>query len=443
MVSKTKSCKFCGKGGFHWAKTASDGWHLLDSKNLLHNCKKAKKSSTAKAEIGAGLTYNYKLGKLIPILKAFKVTNKAIEIVAQYNPYLKVVVPPTNAPITMKLQCSITCSTTAEINVKHKKLFWDEVAGKVGHSVDLIQYSSLVNQIGKMVESFSNAAKLASFKLSGGVSDKYLIPNGMVDEAKGKGISVGSSSFKLVGKVSGTYSIPTGMTKEMNLETVSVSNDGPVTLPIPLEEGTPLATVKDKKWVPVTPPPVGDIAKIPYGIGKIKFGTVTPKEKSTGGMESSILKELKKTSKPGKITLTNSEQPAIIKKGKKSKTKYKEGIMKQQPIKLRDALVLYQPVLGSSQGSIYFVVALFTDLKIAVRLKDNQISIRVEGNELPVIKDDLILVGFDMKGDYGSLHVNAPSSLDAGKIMGAVLCGIGKRCKTNIPDINKLIGKGV
>lgn len=111
-------------------------------------------------------------------------------------------------------------------------------------------------------------------------------------------------------------------------------------------------------------------------------------------------------------------------------------------VKLRDATHMYQPVLGTSEGSRYYMIGANDDIRIAVRIKGGSLSIRIEGPNWTKYKAKISSVGFnkvDQKNDYASMHL----SLDAdpilmGKTIGAVLLGLGVPFETPIPDIAKI-----
>jgi hypothetical protein len=75
-------------------------------------------------------------------------------------------------------------------------------------------------------------------------------------------------------------------------------------------------------------------------------------------------------------------------------------------IALKDATLLNQPVLGSSPGSVYKVIALGERIKMAARLKGTQLSVRVEGPINLVEKVALAELGFQYHsaGEYMSEH---------------------------------------
>jgi hypothetical protein len=113
--------------------------------------------------------------------------------------------------------------------------------------------------------------------------------------------------------------------------------------------------------------------------------------------------------------------------------------------KLRDATMLYQPVHGTSNGSRYFLIAANKDVRVAARLKQSTLSIRIEGpaweKHMGAIKE----CGFqtvDKTKGYASVHLSVGDDMMlANKTLGAVLLGLGVPLETPLPNL-KLI-KGV
>ncbi len=115
------------------------------------------------------------------------------------------------------------------------------------------------------------------------------------------------------------------------------------------------------------------------------------------------------------------------------------------PVLLRDATKMYQPVRGSSQSSVYFLVGIVGDVKVAVRYKNkSSLSIRIEGGLLKN-KARLTEAGFTnmgTAGTYASMHLSIDSRMVADKALGALLFGIGPDLKTPLPNLDVIYGKG-
>ncbi len=91
--------------------------------------------------------------------------------------------------------------------------------------------------------------------------------------------------------------------------------------------------------------------------------------------------------------------------------------------KLAKAKNLGDPVLGTSENSIYFYIANAPNIKIAIRIKGNNISCRVEAiNGEKLVYEDierLKKIGFGMASKDG-LHMSQHYQVEGGPL---VACG--------------------
>jgi len=114
------------------------------------------------------------------------------------------------------------------------------------------------------------------------------------------------------------------------------------------------------------------------------------------------------------------------------------------PVKLRDATQMYQPVYGTSSGSRYFMVAANADMRVAARLDGGTLSVRIEGPNWSKHASSIAECGFtnvDKTKDYASLHLNVGSEpVVARKTLGAILTGLGVELDTPIPDLKVIYG---
>jgi hypothetical protein len=116
------------------------------------------------------------------------------------------------------------------------------------------------------------------------------------------------------------------------------------------------------------------------------------------------------------------------------------------PVKLRDAMSLYQPVTGTSDHSKYFVVAGNEQVRVAARYKIGSLSIRVEGPDLQQMTTDLYNAGFDSvkkDKDYASVHVQIASDIEARRALYTVIGALPGPWRTLCPDLARLKGKGL
>lgn len=114
------------------------------------------------------------------------------------------------------------------------------------------------------------------------------------------------------------------------------------------------------------------------------------------------------------------------------------------PVPLSMATKLMQPVLSTSTGSVYHVVALNKALKIAVRCKGGTVSMRAEG-DLETYSQLLMEVGFvKVKGcNYTSFHVGVDSAMLMRKVIYSAIAGMGCNMETvSIAQLDLLQGLG-
>ena len=93
---------------------------------------------------------------------------------------------------------------------------------------------------------------------------------------------------------------------------------------------------------------------------------------------------------------------------------------------LREATQLLQPVRGTDSSSTYFVVALSEAIKAAVRIKNNRVSFRIDGDFTQEIIDSMVVAGFtpSNKGHY-SMHLDCVDAEMARKTVGSLLFSSG------------------
>lgn len=99
--------------------------------------------------------------------------------------------------------------------------------------------------------------------------------------------------------------------------------------------------------------------------------------------------------------------------------------LNKEKVKLGGLVTLGQPVSGTSSQSTYFVVALFAGLNMAIRTKFNKLSVRVEGEFLPLYGTKLKSLGFSVKDDYASIHLEVSNDDVLCKTVGAIVGRLG------------------
>jgi hypothetical protein len=121
---------------------------------------------------------------------------------------------------------------------------------------------------------------------------------------------------------------------------------------------------------------------------------------------------------------------------------FPEAKMKTAPLtKLRDANQMYQPVLGTSAGSRYYLVAANKDLRVAARFMPHKLSIRIEGPGFNQYVPMIAKAGIEVHGgkDYASIHLDVGSDMTmANKTLGAILLGLGVPLETPFPELKKI-----
>lgn len=130
--------------------------------------------------------------------------------------------------------------------------------------------------------------------------------------------------------------------------------------------------------------------------------------------------------------------------GKKSETTTPEvANVTDTAVPLHTATKLMQPVTGTSGGSIYNVIALGDDAKVAVRIRtDNDVAIRV----WPMTdhgKKACASAGLDKKnGGHWSLHLHPGEKSLVGRSIGAVIFAMNLDWSGIIGDMQTLVGVG-
>lgn len=109
------------------------------------------------------------------------------------------------------------------------------------------------------------------------------------------------------------------------------------------------------------------------------------------------------------------------------------------PVKLRDATHMYQPVHGTSSGSRYFMVAAGKGIRVAVRYQVGQLSVRIEGDDLEKHLPKVLANQFKSGNGYASLHLEVGDPVMGAKTLGAILLGLGIPLETPLPQLEKTI----
>lgn len=135
------------------------------------------------------------------------------------------------------------------------------------------------------------------------------------------------------------------------------------------------------------------------------------------------------------------------------KAKWATSIPKTKPVKLILATQMYQPVKGSSEGSVYHLIAELVpdkgaNVKVGARVKatpdgERYVSFRVESDQktLAGLAPSLGALGMNVSGGYASVHVTvAPDMVE--RVLAAFTFGIGASVVMVVPKFATITGKG-
>jgi hypothetical protein len=131
--------------------------------------------------------------------------------------------------------------------------------------------------------------------------------------------------------------------------------------------------------------------------------------------------------------------PAAPKAAKKSVNISQDEVNKLPVVKLRDAAAMYQRVHGTSSGSVYRVVAMNDEIKVAVRVSGNSVSVRIEGVIKAKTEQAFSNLGIQKKSEeYMSGHFSCEKCTPH-KLIGSILTGSGIEFNTPLPVVSKVM----
>lgn len=113
---------------------------------------------------------------------------------------------------------------------------------------------------------------------------------------------------------------------------------------------------------------------------------------------------------------------------------------KYDPCSLSMATKVYEPVTGTTGGSVYFVLAIFDGMNIAARVAGKKLSLRAEGPKLKSYQSALDELGMDAKSSYSSGHYDVSSTGLMIKALGALVGRVGFSKVKALADIETFIG---
>jgi len=161
---------------------------------------------------------------------------------------------------------------------------------------------------------------------------------------------------------------------------------------------------------------------VKYQVEKILKAAIAPKEKVETVYDKAADLYAEPQDKDEPISMTKDDSDTVVTSSPFAKKK-KEVLNKEQ-VKLAEAKELYQPVFGTSSGSVYYVAAIFSGLNVALKKASNSMSIRVEGN-IKKYQNSLSTLGFTTKGSYASVHFEIENQELYLKTFGAVIGALG------------------
>lgn len=126
---------------------------------------------------------------------------------------------------------------------------------------------------------------------------------------------------------------------------------------------------------------------------------------------------------------------------KKLTTGAAAGMMQKTPVPLFKATNCGQPVKGTSHSSVYYVVARFQGLNLAIRAKGGRLSCRAEGKKLNAYLGSLGELGFSDHDAYASVHFEISEQSLMMKTVGAIVSRIGFNELVEVIDPNMVWGK--
>lgn len=184
----------------------------------------------------------------------------------------------------------------------------------------------------------------------------------------------------------------------------------------------------------------GGVVKVPENAG-------ADYPKTEGTTLGDLLQEalaVKPKSALGKLPPLKNSPDAVKEKPTKSEAWPTFDVSKltsAAPVELRKATMMYQPVMGTSAGSRYFLVAANEDIRVAARIKKGTLSVRIEGPSWKKYVSNIQTCGFDnVKDDYASIHLAVGEDVVlASKTLGAILLGLGVLFETPVPETKVII----
>lgn len=156
--------------------------------------------------------------------------------------------------------------------------------------------------------------------------------------------------------------------------------------------------------------------------------------------------------KKAKIAVNEMFDELLAKKAEKKSIEeklpknFEASAKKGKPLtvgKLRNAKEMYQQVRGTDAASVYLVIALSKEINVAARMKNGNISFRVEGPGMAALIPKLQKAGLKASSDtHYSIHMEVSDELRA-RTLGAFLAALDHEFDSPMPKLSKLINEGM
>lgn len=157
--------------------------------------------------------------------------------------------------------------------------------------------------------------------------------------------------------------------------------------------------------------------------GKVSAGTPASAGQTAADFDK-VISQMHAVAEGMKVTPTKVVKAAVA------------DILSKPTVALKDAEMMYQPVRGTDPSSRYFVIAMNERVKVAARVANGKVSVRVEGALTAEELNGLLGSGLtNHEGKYLSAHFTY-GNVNPNRVIGAVLLGCGVDFTTPLPDLS-------
>lgn len=285
------------------------------------------------------------------------------------------------------------------------------------------------------------------------VAMTFGVPSSLITKAKNAGVVLESTTPGVVKVVKGAFTFSKITIKPSAITLAANGKLGPASksaIRFAIEKGLTEAIESVTGDVVKAFKSVADAGIDPPEDISSFFGKPSESLTESVSQEDTLLPAISPSVKKGKAvvvkTLISPANPtSVATLGKEADMD--PAIFSKPPVSLSLADTLYQPVYGTSSGSVYFVAAFFKGGALAVRLThQGKFSIRLQGSGVMSYLDHLSSVGITKKESYLSCHYDIPLGADDPlvlKTFGAVLGVLGLHNLISVADIQWLLKESV